>query len=471
MTGFIVSLLILLSAGPAAAAKATLVYDGDVVQRTERLDLKGTDYLPLKTVSQAFKADLRSQPAGVKSVNGTNYVPASFFTGERFSDAAQCDIEWDADTLTLSARPRATLSTPRILSLTSEVRVVFEFGEPMEFKDRLSGRVLAIDVPKARIAGDETVRIKDPVIESVALAKGAKGARIKITLSQAATAYHAFMAEDPLRLIVQIKNPKAPEESADEDKIVQLLMGPEAVIKPDAKKAKKGKPALKIAVDAGHGGEDPGASGRGGTREKDINLMVAKELARQLGLEGYNVFLTRKSDTFISLGDRSLLANQEGADLFISIHCNAAAGRRNRGEGGFEVYFLSEDATDQEAEDVARYENMEPERSGLLTSENKRASQVLFSMARTEFINESSLLCQMVSRAVDRRVPISNRGAKQADFHVLHGVQAPSILVEMAFIDLPSEEKKLRQRKFRTAMVDAIITGLQNFEKKVALLK
>ena len=442
MTGFIVSLLILLSAGPAAAAKATLVYDGDVVQRTERLDLKGTDYLPLKTVSQAFKADLRSQPAGVKSVNGTNYVPASFFTGERFSDAAQCDIEWDADTLTLSARPRATLSTPRILSLTSEVRVVFEFGEPMEFKDRLSGRVLAIDVPKARIAGDETVRIKDPVIESVALAKGAKGARIKITLSQAATAYHAFMAEDPLRLIVQIKNPKAPEESADEDKIVQLL-----------------------------GGEDPGAAGRGGTREKDINLMVAKELARQLGLEGYNVFLTRKSDTFISLGDRSLLANQEGADLFISIHCNAAAGRRNRGEGGFEVYFLSEDATDQEAEDVARYENMEPERSGLLTSENKRASQVLFSMARTEFINESSLLCQMVSRAVDRRVPISNRGAKQADFHVLHGVQAPSILVEMAFIDLPSEEKKLRQRKFRTAMVDAIITGLQNFEKKVALLK
>ncbi|OGR84754.1 MAG: hypothetical protein A2901_05625 [Elusimicrobia bacterium RIFCSPLOWO2_01_FULL_54_10] len=183
------------------------------------------------------------------------------------------------------------------------------------------------------------------------------------------------------------------------------------------------------------------------------------------------MFLTRKSDAFISLGDRSLLANQEGANLFISIHCNAAASRRKKSEGGFEIYFLSEDATDQQSEDVARFENMEPEHTGLRTDENRKATEVLFSMARTEFINESSLLCHMVSLAVNRRVPIENRGVKQADFHVLHGVQMPSVLVEMAFIDIPLEERKLRERKFRAAMVDAIVTGVQNFERKAVLLR
>ena len=231
---------------------------------------------------------------------------------------------------------------------------------------------------------------------------------------------------------------------------------------------------LKIVVDAGHGGDDFGAVGQRGTKEKDINLMVAKELAQKFKLKGYSVFLTRKSDTFISLGDRSLLANQEGADLFISIHCNAAASpaaRKKSKEGGFEIYFLSENATDEEASDLARFENMEPEQTGLLTDQNKSATQVLFSMARAEFINESSLFCHMVSRSVDQRVNISNRGVKQADFHVLHGVQMPSILVEMAFIDLRSEEKKLNQKKFRSAMVDAIVTGVKNFEEKVSILK
>ena len=358
------------------------------------------------------------------------------------------------------ALPRSTLSTPRILSLTSEVRIAVEFLEPMEYRDRITGRTLIIEIPKGHISDEETVLIKDSVVKNVSMTQGPKGAQIKIDLAQTVTSYRTFMEKTPLRLIIEIKNPKALQESADEDKIVPML---------------KEKPrALKIAVDAGHGGDDSGAVGRGRTKEKDINLTVAKELSRQLEFEGYDVFLTRKSDAFISLGDRSLLANQEGADLFISIHCNAAsspAARKKSKEGGFEIYFLSEEATDQEAQDVARFENMEPQESGLLTDQNKKAAQVLFSMARAEFINESSLLCHMVSQAVDQRVPIFNRGVKQADFHVLHGVQMPSILVEIAFIDLPSEEKKLNQKKFRTAMVDAILTGVHNFEKKVSVLK
>ncbi len=506
-------------AAPAWAIKASLVYDGDVVSKVSHNEYKGVDYLPLKSVANLFKAQTQWMPVAEKAVfqcrnrkiiflngkktaeigsdkiemdgparytDGTLYVPASFFAAETFARLVDCKVEWNSDTLTLSAQRNVSLYAPRITSKAASTRVVFESTEPIEYEDKLKGRIITIDVPKATIAQDETIRIKDPVVSEVSLVKAHKGAVLKIDLAQSVTHYTASLSENPYRLTVNIRNPKAPEAAEEEQKLVQAILEPEAPLpvpavkseKPKNHKEKKPKKEpvktvsagiRKIVVDAGHGGEDTGAIGKDGTKEKDINLMVALELARELRLEGHDVFMTRKSDVFISLSDRSLMANQEGADLFISVHCNAAPFKRK--EGGFEIYFLSEDASDQHAEDIARFENMEPERSGLKSDSNRRATEVLFSMARTEFINESSLLCHMVSHAVNQRVPIDNRGVKQADFHVLHGVQMPSILVEMAFIDHPPEEKKLRQRKFRSAMVDSIVTGVQNFESKYSLLK
>ncbi len=516
-------LMLLLAAAPAWATKASLVYDGDVVQKTSTVEMKGVDYLPLKTVAAMFKgqtqrlsvadkvtlqlrnrkisfamnkktAELGTQKivmaAPPRLVDGAIYIPAGFFETDEFSSLVDCKVEWNPDTLTLEATPNVTLSPPRIMSRASFTRIVFDSTDPIEFEDKLKGRVLTISIPKARISKEETTRIKDPVVTGVTISKARKGAVIKIDLAEGVTNYHAASGENHHRLTLTVKNPKAPQAAEEEKKLVEAILSPDAPL-PElddpVKKTKKVRTektekkeargifsagTKKIVVDAGHGGEDTGAIGPDHTKEKDINLMTALELARELKNEGYDVFLTRKSDVFISLGDRSLMANQEGADLFISIHCNAAPYKRKKQvDGGFEIYFLSEDATDQQAEDVARFENMEPDQSGLRSDKNRKATEVLFSMARTEFINESALLGQLVSRAVDQRVPIDNRGVKQADFHVLHGVQMPSILIEMAFIDKPSEEKKLRQRKYRSAMVDAIVTGVQNFESKSALLR
>lgn len=236
-----------------------------------------------------------------------------------------------------------------------------------------------------------------------------------------------------------------------------------------AKKSRRRSAIKTIVVDAGHGGKDPGAIGRGGTKEKDINLLIALELARILEIEGgYDVLLTRTDDTFVPLVDRSLFANEKKADLFISIHCNASVRRK---EGGFEIYYLAEESSDPHAEETEHLENAVIALEDPKSPKKKKLQDLLFSMAQTEFINESSLLSNAVNRSVKKRVNIESRGVKQANFHVLHGVNMPSVLVESGFMTYQAEEQKLRSRKFRSSLVDAILTGVQNYEKELAKLQ
>jgi len=228
-------------------------------------------------------------------------------------------------------------------------------------------------------------------------------------------------------------------------------------------------PLKKIVIDAGHGGKDSGAFSRSGTKEKNINLYIALELAKALERQGkYDILLTRKDDRFIPLHDRSHFANEMGADLFVSIHCNAA---RRRGEGGFEIYFLSEKATDHLAEDTADFENAVHAFEEGNPHEKEKLMGLLSSMARNAYMNESSLLCHAINETVQRELSMRSRGVKQANFHVLHGVQMPSVLVETAFITNRVDEKKLRSKKFRSGMVKAIIQGIENYENRLVLLQ
>jgi N-acetylmuramoyl-L-alanine amidase len=192
------------------------------------------------------------------------------------------------------------------------------------------------------------------------------------------------------------------------------------------------------------------------------------ELARILRVEGeYEVLLTRSDDTFVPLVDRSLFANQNKADLFISIHCNASV---SKSQSGFEVYYLAENASDPHAEATEALENSVVALEGPKSAQKQRVQELLFSMAQNEFINESSLLCNAVAKSVRRRAGVPDRGVKQANFHVLHGAQMPAILIETAFITHPPEESKLRQRKFRSAVVDAVLSAVQDYEKKLQVL-
>lgn len=220
-----------------------------------------------------------------------------------------------------------------------------------------------------------------------------------------------------------------------------------------------------IVIDPGHGGKDPGAIGPRGTREKDIVLKIAHKLAKELHKNlKTRVILTRYHDIFLPLAERTAIANREKADLFISIHCNASLKSRTK---GFEIYFLSDKASDEEAQAVANMENavMALEER---TEEKNELSSILWSLAMNEFMNESSEICSLVSSEVDRHLrTMENRGVKQAGFTVLRGAKMPSILVEAEFISNRSGERRLKSSKFQKKLVESICAGIKEYKEWV----
>ena len=222
------------------------------------------------------------------------------------------------------------------------------------------------------------------------------------------------------------------------------------------------KHKIKVVVDAGHGGKDPGTTARG-LREKDLTLSMARDLAGILKDSGdFDVTLTRDSDVFIPLDRRSDIANQWGADVFVSIHVNFNDSSHER---GMEVYFLSEKASNTEAALVAQLEN-----SVLGLQEKKpqdmEAAMILSEMEKTDLINESAMLAGYVAKSVGKKVDIDDRGVKQAQFFVLHWTRSPAILVETAFISNSKDAAKLASQSWRHKMAESIYDGVRTYAKK-----
>ncbi len=220
---------------------------------------------------------------------------------------------------------------------------------------------------------------------------------------------------------------------------------------------------LVIVIDPGHGGKDPGAIGRYGTREKDINLAVAKRLKRILEKElGARVILTRDRDKFIPLRERAEIANRAGADLFISLHCNYERKRRAQGA---ETYFLSAARTKweravQNLENGALKYELGPE-----MDTTDLLKFILSDMAQAQFLKESQSLAVSIQDHLATALKLKNRGVKQAGFYVLLGAYMPSVLVEMGFISHPSEEKRLRQGWYQQKIAEGIAKGIRSFLK------
>lgn len=213
-----------------------------------------------------------------------------------------------------------------------------------------------------------------------------------------------------------------------------------------------------IVIDPGHGGEDPGAIGKYGTKEKDVNLSISKILKEKLEKIGFRVLLTREDDIFIPLVKRTKFANDNKADLFISIHCNASK-KPSGTDKGFEVYFLSEMATDPDAVATEKLEN-EVIKLEKQTEELTKLQKLLWSMIVNEFINESSRLCSLILNECVTRTNQISRGVKQASFYVLRGAQMPAVLVEVGFISNPDEELKLIRQDFQQLIADGIVSAL-----------
>lgn len=227
--------------------------------------------------------------------------------------------------------------------------------------------------------------------------------------------------------------------------------------------ARRAAPRIKtVVIDPGHGGIELGAKGKFGSLEKDVTLAVALKLKAMIEKNmAFQVFLTRETDVDVAVENRSALANNHKADLFISIHTNGA---RQKSANGSETFFLSLNATDEETRRLAYLENNSSRLEGRIEkSSEDDIKMILWDMAQTAYIKQSSQLAEMIQGELNALLETRNRGVKQAPFKVLAGVACPAVLIEAAFISNPEEEKKLVTEEFQTSVAEAIYRGLARY--------
>jgi len=218
-----------------------------------------------------------------------------------------------------------------------------------------------------------------------------------------------------------------------------------------------------IAIDAGHGGEDPGAIGRRGTKEKYVVLRIAKKLKKAIDRQnGFRAILVRKGDYYLSLRKRMEIARENSADMFISVHADAYKNPRVKGSS---VFILSErGASDEAAKWLARRENSADLVGGVsLDDKDKTLAMVLLDLSQTATIDASGRVASHVLSEIQKIGPVHNKTVQHARFVVLKSPDIPSLLVETAFISNPREEKRLNDSRYQAKLASAIFRGVKRY--------
>ena len=219
-----------------------------------------------------------------------------------------------------------------------------------------------------------------------------------------------------------------------------------------------------VVIDAGHGGEDTGARSPDGLSEKDVVLDVTQRLADRLEKSGLTVALTRSGDEFVPLEVRTAIANDAGGDLFISVHANSA---RNTKAHGIETYFVSLEASDDGAKQLAARENDAFERVGAGGGQGQDPLVALLGdMIVTEHLRESSEFSKLVQAQLIETTGGGSRGVKQAPFVVLMGVQMPASLIEIGFLSNRDDLKSLSKKRHLEALVEGVARAVETFGKR-----
>ena len=222
-----------------------------------------------------------------------------------------------------------------------------------------------------------------------------------------------------------------------------------------------------IVIDPGHGGQDKGAVGAGGTTEKELTLAIAKRLRGlvladpQLRRSRVRVVLTREDDTALTLEDRAAIANSEGGSLFISIHANSSPARSAYGA---ETYILSLKASDEHARKVAEIENVNLGSLEAAPDESDDLKMILFDVIHKKYIEESKFLAERIQAEFNARLLLGDRGVKQAPFRVLKGVAMPAVLVEVDFISNPQQERRMRSESYQQGIAESMLSAIKQYK-------
>jgi N-acetylmuramoyl-L-alanine amidase len=265
----------------------------------------------------------------------------------------------------------------------------------------------------------------------------------------------------PYRFVIDLA-----EVDADKFKRVAAVpvqpAGPIPLVKPAAPTEPKPEGPRVVILDPGHGGIDPGTTGRRGALEKTLTLAIAKEARRALEATGrYRVFLTRDEDVFVRLRDRVAFARQRNADLFISLHADSLSDRTVRGAS---VYTLSEKASDREADALAQRENKADLIAGVdLDNEPDEVATILIDLARRETMNLSATFATLVLPEFERAAKTLRKGHRFAGFAVLKAPDVPSVLIELGYLSNPADERQLSSPDFQKLIARSIQKAVDSY--------
>jgi N-acetylmuramoyl-L-alanine amidase len=475
----------------------------------------------LRSRKVAIGEKTRTMKSPNRYVSGNLYIPAEFILSRDFANFAEIDAQLDEENNLLTLEDKVNIISPRYYVRETSTRVLFELLEDIPyFIDDKDPRAVTISFPRGRISKD-TIGIENGAVKEIVLENRGREAFVTFRLDAGSRGVQVRMLSNPRRLEVTVQHVSgtaapisavasapvetlatvastptvtapvienssstativastpaaAPSVSAMPEAVVSSSSAAQTVTASSAPTVSATAPAAavhkrRIVLDAGHGGGDTGAIGYSGTYEKDINLTIIKELKKIFEEDGgYEVMLTRSDDTFIRLDQRSSLANEKRADLFVSVHCNASL---DKSTSGFEIYFLSEKASDKQAAATEILENSVLRLEEKPTGKQAMLQRLLWSMVVNEFINESSEICSLITSEIVHRSHVEDRGVKQAGFYVLRGTQMPAVLVECAFISNQREEARLRSRKYQRQIADSIYEGIKRYEMRKTTVK
>jgi N-acetylmuramoyl-L-alanine amidase len=410
-----------------------------------------------------------------------------------------------------------TITAARVWPAQDYTRIAFESESPIKHQliilknpDRLVLDIEDVELGNVLKALPDKILSSDPYIKLIRIGKYKSNVvRIAIDLKgevksnvfalppagdyKQRLVLDIFPLQDELMAMLGKKNndeTKLPSEKSTQEKPVIEPLPPstgaadEPVLdlptdKPEAKPGKKddlkmdnNERQIVIAIDAGHGGEDPGAHGANGTREKNITLSIAKKLKEQIDNEpNMRAVLTRDGDFFIPLHGRVVKARNAKADLFISIHADAFTNQAARGSS---VFALSEKgATSASARYLAKKENESDLIGGVsLDDKDPVLAKTLLDLSQAATINDSLKLARAVLSNIGQVNTLHKGKVEQAGFAVLKSPDIPSILVETAFISNPAEEQKLNEEDYQDKLAASILSGIKKyFSSNPALAK
>lgn len=386
--------------------------------------------------------DLIEMPVAPVTVENRPFVSWQFFQG-LLGKTSNLDVAWDATTRVLTVRPsqQVTLSAQvSVANVQGVSKVVITLSGPTEYTIVKEPQAYTVQFKSPIQPPFPEQTYEDPNVTKVTF----HGSDLRIDLAAPDVVADPYKLDNPFRVVLDMHKGAAP---------------PAGSVPAGTRQKPVEVPGIHtIVIDPGHGGKDVGAIGPGGMMEKDVTLAVCRRLADALETKlKTRVVLTRNDDSVVPLDQRTAIANQYKADLFLSVHMNAAV---VKGAHGSETYFLSLEASDELAKKAAEVENAAAQK----TPSGTDLKLILWDLAQQEYLTESSKLATDIQEEMNRATNVPSRGVKQAPFKVLVGATMPAALVEVAFISNPDEEAKLKSDAFVSSVVSALTTAVERYK-------